>query len=432
VADGATTTAEPVGLSAASVSLPYNRFEEIQMRFPSIKLAASALLAVSAAGASLPAAAAPRIGFWAGETVTTCNSTDPVTCPRDVSNYSTALWDKLKANNSFVYMDLVYGSDFGPTLAGSNARTDGLQLVQQANAKGVSISAWITVPLAYGTFANEENAAIIRQAVEAFVAWKAQNNLQFEQAILDLEFPLGTQAINQALQGNLTPVQNLMALNINPAGQCTAMAAFRDTISWAHQQGLKLSGSPIPFTVEDIPNGNMALQDAMNMVAFPPFGYDALYLQAYRAVGPDLGSGYVASLYATMQQRFGAKGQVTIGNTGYPPYDQVANIVADVRMLAAMGATTIPLFSLDSAVETYGLTGIQQIFNAAYNPMNWMELASATQMTPTGQAARDLFVYLDNFATALTPVATAIAGNPQSPNSYPNGCGNMNAVPLVP
>ena len=398
------------------------------MRLFSFKAITSLLLVTTAAVAAQPAlASTPRIGFWAGESINACLGYDPVTCPRNVSNYTPALWSMLKSNNGFLYMDLIYGSDFGPALPGANQRTDGLALVQQANANGVSISAWITVPLSYGTFANQQNAATIQAAVKAFYTWKTQNNLQIDQAILDLEFPLGYQALEQAITGNLAAAESLASSNLNPAAQCTAMGIYRDTITWAHQQGMKLSGSPLPFSLNDVANGNMASQNLLGMVNYPPFGFDQLYNQAYRAEGVDLGSGYVASIYNSMQKYFGAAGQVTLGSTGVPGYSTVAPVVTDVSMLAAMGATVIPIFDLDGSVNTYGLSGIQQIFNAAQTPLTGSTLASAQQVSFIGSQALAAYNDLQVFAAAATPWVNF----GQQANSYPNGCGNMVAVPLA-
>jgi len=202
------------------------------MHFPSFKTISSLLLVTGAAVAAQPVlASTPQIGFWAGESINACLGYDPLTCPRNVGNYTPALWSLLKANNGFLNLDLIYGSDFGPALPGANQRTDGLALVQQANASGVTINAWITVPLSYGTFANQQNAATIQAAVKAFYAWKTQNKLQFGQAILDLEFPLGYQVLEEALTGNLAAAESLASSNLNPAAQCTAMGIYRDTIT---------------------------------------------------------------------------------------------------------------------------------------------------------------------------------------------------------
>jgi hypothetical protein len=404
-----------------------------QTKFGSTILFAVAATTLSAAvGLAAPAepaaGATTQVGFWAGQSVTPCLALDPLTCPRDLSTYTPEVWNALVTGHGFLDMDLVYGSDFGPAIGGVNQRTDARQLIQQANAYGVAVNAWITVPLSKGTFANEENANTIQAAVKAYASWATQNNLQIGQPILDLEFPLGDQAVNDALTtGDLSGVESLMTAHIDPSAQCKAMATYRDTITWARQHGMRLSGSPVPFALDDLTNGNMALQDALNIVAFPPFGYDALYLQAYRAQGIDLGSGYVASYFKDIQHYFGTVGQISLGNSGTPPYDVLTTLVNDVRMVAGMGAAAVPIFDLDGAVKAFGANGISAILAAGSNPMTGAELTAAQQMTATGTGARQLFTTLDTFATTATPLVTAAALHPQLPNSYPNGCGNMSA-----
>ena len=136
------------------------------MRFITLK-AAGGLLLAAALSAQPALASTPQIGFWAGESISPCLGYDPVTCPRNTSSYTPALWSLLKANNSFLNMDLVYGSDFGPAAPGANQRSDGLALIQQANANGVPVSIWLTMPLALGLFDNQQNAAQVQAAVQA-------------------------------------------------------------------------------------------------------------------------------------------------------------------------------------------------------------------------------------------------------------------------
>jgi hypothetical protein len=374
---------------------------------------------------------APRVGFWAGQNVGLCGANDPTSCPRDTSNYTAAAWDALEQNNGFLAFDLVYTSDFGPTVAGVNRRTDAIPVVQEANRRGVPIDAWITVPLSKGLFANENNAATVQDAVKSFHYWARDNNLHFDQAVLDLEFPAGYQAISDALTtGDPSGLEAIMHANLDPSHQCEAAATYRDTITWAHQHGLKLSGTPILFAADDIKDGNTALQDGLDLTAFPPFGYDELYLQAYRAFGVDLGSGAVASYFDDMQHYFGVRGQVSLGNTGTPPYTSAQVVADDVRMLAAMGARKIPIFDFDSSAKTFGAAGIAQILDAANHPMSAGELAAARQMSATGTGAREMFRTLDDFATSATPFAAPWKNwAPQSPNAYPYGCGNLTAQP---
>jgi hypothetical protein len=386
-------------------------------------LAMAALTDAAAPATSAPAEPAPpRVGWWAGQNVGLCGQ-DPLSCPRDTSIYTPAVWDALVAGNGFLGFDLVYHSDFGPVQSGVGRRTDAIPVIREANRRGVPINAWLTVPLSKGTFANENNALEVQRAVKDFATWAHVNDLDFGKAVLDLEFPAGYQPIHDALlSGDPTGVQALMQGQFDPSHQCAAAATYKATIAWAHAHGLRISGSPVLFALDDLQNGNQALQDGLDMAPLPPSGYDDIYLQAYRAFGVDLGSGLVAAYYREMQQTFGAKGQVSLGNTGIPPYTTVTPVMNDIRMLAAMGATEIPIFDFDSTVQRFGAAGVAQILDAANHPMSGAELTAAQQMSATGNGARAMFRTLDAFATAATPVATTVALHPQQPNVYPGGC----------
>ncbi|MFJ4668360.1 hypothetical protein [Kitasatospora purpeofusca] len=391
--------------------------------------AASALLcsAFTAAGApSAGATPAPavrtldaQVAFWAGQTVQPCLALDPLTCPRDLSAFTADVWSALADGHSPLYLDLVYGSDFGPARPGANQRTDALALVQQANTRGVPVSAWITMPLADGVFDTEQNAALVRSAVEDFHTWSLAHGLQFSQAVLDLESPLGDQAVTQALtQHDLSAFNALLnAHALDPVAQCSAIRTYADTIAWAHQHGTPISASPVPYALDDLDNASIALQAALGITAFPPTGYDQYYLQAYRAFGLDLGSGYVASYFTDVQRRFGPAGQISIGNTGIPPYDNLTTVADDIRMLTGLGATTIPVFDLEGTAKAFGPAGVTTLVQAGHSPMTGSELTAATRMTTTGTAARALFHTLDTAATTATPLATGKQANP-----YPGAC----------
>jgi hypothetical protein len=393
----------------------------------------TALLCPIATGATSASATSgpPSVGWWAGQNVGLCGA-DPLSCPRDNSNYTPQAWDALAAGNGFLNFDLVYHSDFGPAMAGVSQRTDALPIIREANRRGIPVNAWITVPLAKGTFANENNATEVEAAVQDFVAWASAQGLTFGQAIIDQEFPAGYQSVYDALlHGDLSGFKAMASGNLDPSHQCAAARTYADTITWAHQHGVKLSGTPVFFALDDLNNGSTALQDAMDITAFPPSGFDTQYLQAYRADGIDLGSGMVAQYFTEMQQRFGDRGQVSLGNTGTPPYTTVDPVVADVRMLAGMGAREIPIFDFDSTVKTYGVAGLSAILDAANHPMSGAELAAAeAAITPFGTAARAAFAAADAYATAATGPATLLAGHPQVPNAYPNGCTGVSATPL--
>jgi hypothetical protein len=123
-----------------------------------------------------------------------------------------------------------------------------------------------------------------------------------------------------------------------------------------------------------------------------------------------------------MQRYFGPAGQITLGIGGQKPYDQLATLVNDVRMLAALGATDIPIYSLETTVRTFGAGGLRAIVDAVDHPMTKPALALATLPTPMSLGVRAFFNVLDATATALTASVTAGRGHLQLPNAYPNGC----------
>ncbi len=364
----------------------------------------------------------PRVGWWAGQVLAgSCASPDPTTCPRDNSAYTDEVWDVLAEGDGFLNFNLVYGSDFGPSMPGVNRRTDAIPVIREANARGVEINAWITAPLSKDVFANESNADVMFDAVKALDTWAAENDLDFGQVDLDLEFPIGYKHIYEALvEGDLSWFEDLAPANLDPSHQCEAAQTYRDIITWARRHNVTLSGSPVFMALEDVRDGNLAMADLMELAPMLG-GYDELYVQSYRAFGVDLGSGLVATHFREIQALYGDRGQVSLGNTGMPPYTTTAPVVADIRMLAALGAAKIPIFDFSSSVDTYGIAGIADILAAAHDPMSSIELAAAEQMSPTGTALRSMLAGLDAFATAATPVVTTAAWHPQWPNRV-GGC----------
>src|SRR5689334_8407059 len=115
-------------------------------------LTACALLAWGPdVGATQPRRAT-EVGFAAGETTTQCRSTEPTFCPRDVSNYTPAMWDVLRSTHAALYLNVEYHADFGPPPASVPQRTDAIPLVRTAERLGVPVVAWLTLPLSEGTF----------------------------------------------------------------------------------------------------------------------------------------------------------------------------------------------------------------------------------------------------------------------------------------
>ena len=75
-------------------------------------------------------------------------------------------------------------------------------------------------------------------------------------------------------------------------------------ISWAHLQGIRITAAEAPMVADDLADGTLALQNALQITGSSP-GYDQMYLMAYRSAvaqaGFDPGSAYPATYYASMQ-----------------------------------------------------------------------------------------------------------------------------------
>ena len=362
-------------------------------------MALAALFGQIMAADSATASPRAQIGWWVGGFSPDCPQGG---CPHV---YSADVWQALRETDAFLGVGLTYTVDYGP----GATRTDLTDLVKKALDEDVEVLGWILAPAGNGTFANENNAPYMREAVEAFDAWRRAEGVKIPEAILDLELPAGYQVLTD-LQSDPSSLLNANA-PIDPAHQCEAVRDYEEIIDWSHRHGLKLTGSPIPFALDDLDDGNMALADALDLAPMLP-SYDRMYVQAYRTYsqpGPD----YVAGYFRQSRKLFGAAGEVTLGDTTLPGvYDTVGPLVQDVRLLAGMGATRIPVFNLEGSYAKYGTSGIRQVGEAARKPMTALEIAAATTPTPLTAATRGFFAGLNTAASTLST----------DPNPYPATC----------
>lgn len=397
---------------------------------------AAPVLATSTTATSTPKSSG--VGFWAGEEFKGggFDYQKPLTYwnERDTSAYTKKLWSVLAAERIPLGMHLRYKRDFGPVPAGMPKRSDGLRLVQEANRRGVPVLAWLVLPFTDGYWSTEKNAAQTAAAINDFRAWRVKHHLSFREIVLDPEMPIQTLGrFISIFGGHPEALAQIYSENIDPKGQCQAMRAYRDLISAAHRNGERLTAAPVPMAMDDLVDGNLALQDALDIVATPPFGWDALYYQAYRspavaATGIDPGSAWVASYLDDAKRRSGKAGQVSLGEGGRAPYDSLDTLVRDIRMLAGLGAAFIPIYSLELTLKTFSPSQLRTIVRAFDRPLEGADLERATAPTPQSIGTRQFLQSLDRGAVAATPVVTAgSSSGPQLPNAFPDGCGDLRA-----
>jgi hypothetical protein len=364
------------------------------------------------------------VGFWAGET----SITNYYDAPDYAATFTPAVWQVLQDDRVPIYLNVRYGRDFGPAPAATPVSSDAAAVVNEANRRHVPIYAWLVVPPTDGYWANEDNATLMYQAVQSWAAWSQDQHLRFKGAVLDQEFSLQNEQtfVAAELSGNQAALASWMSGNIDPAGQCRAFKTYHDVITWAHARGIRLSAYQAPFNLDDLLNGDLALQDAFDSSGLPPSrygGYDGMWVGAYRgavasfAPSLDPGSYYVASYYERMQRFFpGAPGQVSIGIGGQFPYDTLGPLLTDIQMLAALGAKDVPIYSLETTVQQFGAAGLRTIVEAGRTPLTGSQLAAALAPNPHGNDEVAMDSALDAQAGALTQ------SKGETPNSYPEGC----------
>jgi hypothetical protein len=390
-------------------------------------LAAPALLSAQHATAQ----GATRIGFWAGEAVPGTDWDKPNTYwnRRDTSAYTPGLWKALSDNRIPLYFNLRYRRDFGPVPAGMPHRNDGLRIVRRANRLGVPVWAWVLVPFSAGYWSWDGAAAEHFGAVKALAGWARARHLRLQGIVLDPEPQLNTpfETSSALLGATSTELPSLLQRTIDPAGQCAAWRGYARIARWAGRHRIRIAAAPAPLALDDIADGNLALQDAAGFVV-PNAPWDALFFQAYRSVfsyylGHDPGPGIVSSYFRSARGEFGDAGQVSLGSAGRGPYRRFSRLLRDVRLAATLGAGTVPVYSLERTLRAYGgPRSVIRLARAARHPFTGTGRARASAPTPQAKAVRAGIRRTDAAAQAATWLATDANGAPLAANPWPYGC----------
>jgi hypothetical protein len=392
------------------------------------------------APARAPAASTPSaVGYWMGEDMVGPQGREnhgPSSYyqPAYRGDLTEDAWRVLSKYRVPLYLHVRYGRDFGPRQSG--VKSDVVALVRKANALGIPVSAWVVIPYEQGYWAYEGNAPEMFEAVKAWAAWKKANRLRFFSVAIDQEFSWQNlqHYVEAAKSGDREKLAAWMRGNIDPSAQCSALQTYRQMISWAHRNGIRVDAALAPQVVDDLADGNLALQNGLQ-IAGSLRGYDGAYLMAYRssasASGVDPGSAYAAFYYQAMQKYFGPNGQVSIGIPGQGPYASLATLTDDVRMLVGLGAKEIPVYSLEEMLAAFGPDGIKAVAEAARNPMQGAELAAQARPTGALEGMMAMFKAQNATATELTLAVTRERGKERPANAWPDGCGVLTVEPLA-
>jgi hypothetical protein len=405
-----------------------------------VVLVASQLIGQAAESRQHSRSSPSIVGFWAGEDAALPQGQKKPTSPETYydpayrGDLTPEVWRVLADYHVPLYLNVRYGRDFGPVPR--NVHSDVVALVRKANSLGVPIIAWIVIPYEQGYWAYQGNAQAMSAAVKAWAEWRKANHLRFASLAIDQEFSWQNLQTYIAIVTSHDPekLSSWMRTNIDPSAQCSAFHAYKELISWVHLHGIAVEAAEAPMVADDLADSKLALQNALQITGSSP-GYDQMYLMAYRSAvaqaGFDPGPAYPASYYASMQKYFGAVGQVSLGIPGQAPYNTLSPLVNDVRMLVGLGATEIPIYSLEEMVTAFGAAGIKEVAEAAKHPMQGSELAEAIKPSPATAGMMGMSKSQDATAVELTVSVTKEKGHPQQPNSWPDGCGSLSVHALV-
>ncbi len=250
-------------------------------------------------------------------------------------------------------------------------------LCAEARAAGVGVRLWPQLP-ERGIWLNEQNIADFAAFTETLIDAAAHEEIAIEWIILDIEPALAyAEMLRAAAASGLPDLIDLLGDHRDRAAFAAAQIQLQALVDALHARGVKVMAVTLPWTVDDLGDGDPDIQDVFDTPLAGP-EWDQVCVMVYRPTfsdffGVDLPPDYVGSYARTARQVFGPNAQVAIGNIGTrgrvlaPGYTSPTDIVRDVAAARAAGLTSISVYSLDGMI-------------ASGNPEPW--LAAAAGVTP--------------------------------------------------
>ncbi len=349
------------------------------------------------------------------------------TVRRNLSMYTPALWHLLQRRRAWLSVNLRWRRDFGPVPKGAPHFGELVAFLRTAARHHVGIVAWLTVPYADGYWLTEDNVATFDRAARDFDAWAHRIGFRPEQVLLDLESPLQDSAISSEALRDPFPAVAMLDRNVDPAHQCAATGEIERLAGWLTRRGYSTSAAAYPFLLDDVADGDLALSDGLDMAVPRPGTFGQVAFMVMRSVyasliGTDPGSSILASYIDAMRRWYGTAAGFSLGVAGQGPYRNLAAMVEDTRLAAALTPGTIGIYSLETALQAYGRSGIAELFDAAAHPLAGPALTQASGWSTGTDEARTVLAAMNDLVTAGLPLATASRGSPQLANRWPTGC----------
>ncbi|MBH0780895.1 hypothetical protein [Nocardia bovistercoris] len=404
--------------------------------FLAAALAAVLLAAPAPAHAEAPADTG-RLMFWVGEEMHGSSGLagyglpkpeDYWDLPRDQSVYTPELWDVLERNHTPLGFNLRYRRDFGPIPAGRPQRDEVLPFMREAARRHIPVKALIQIPYSDGYWSNEDNSAIVAEAVDEFDRWAHDHELRFTDVSLDLESSI--QDTDAIFRIGTDPANALgtLARNAGPRHQCAAAEEYRQIVRDLRGRGYDVTASVYPYTIDDALDGMAAFSDFFDMPLIGQDEYDGLLFMTMRTVyiqanGADPGPSLQLDYGNDIRALYGDEGGITLGEAGVGPYKDVDVMATDVRAAVSAVDGPVGLYSLEKSVKAYGVAGVERLIRAGERPL------SAAERTALGRPSAELLLAraqlraIDAAAVVATPPAAAANGDgPALPNAFWGPC----------
>jgi hypothetical protein len=297
-----------------------------------------------------------------------------------------------------------FGADLYVAVRPDDLGDELAMLFAQAGAAGVEVRAWLQLPES-GVWVNEGSAADFADFAAEFLDFAAANGIKVEWIVFDLEppFELAEKLREAAAAGGLEELIGLLIDRRDPVRFEAARLVLRQLVDELHGAGLKAMAVTLPWTIDDLEDGDDDLQDLFEtpLAGIP---WDQVSVIVYRPAMSELLSlplpaAYVASYGESMRLLFGGNAQLAIGNISTPGllvasgYADPFDIALDVSAARSAGITDLSVFSLDGMV----LEGGPEVWLAAATGPT----LSFSRPAPLVAAIRFAFGFLDRAADDL-------------------------------
>ncbi len=237
-------------------------------------------------------------------------------------------------------------------------------LILASGARQIPFRAWITLPHEQGYWINESNLDPTGEAVDALLAWVAEEDLPVGWVTFDLEpaFDYSNQIREATQQAAATssPDQliELLASHVDPNGYEVARAKLQGIVERIHRAGLRAHAVTNPPVLDDLADGDTDLQDAFD-TPVQGIDWDEVTFMVYRSSFADLGTAVTPELFYSYGldavAGFGGRAGLDFGIIESKPdgsdhgYTDPALMRQDVAQAKAAGILHLNLYSFERA-----------------------------------------------------------------------------------